>query len=234
MKPGLPPSTPYPDVNAVLVLLLAGVKEVLGDLLVGLYVHGSLATGGYDPARSDIDFLVVTAGNLLRGMSVGPPASAALAARKSWRAPISRLRPSAVTTRLRPGTLIDPVSPDDLRRAVLGTLREWWRPQLEDHSRLRASEYQAYAVLTMARILYTLEHGTVVSKAVAARWAREALGEPWAALIRWAEGWWPGREPRVEGEPARPAAPDSPRLRETLDLIRHTIGRTEQERWATP
>jgi hypothetical protein len=44
------------------------------------------------------------------------------------------------------------------------------------------SEYQAYAILTMCRALYTLQHGTVVSKSVAARWAQEVLGERWAAL----------------------------------------------------
>jgi predicted nucleotidyltransferase len=52
--------TPYPEVNAVLQLLLAEVQAVLREQLVGLYVHGSLASGGFQPGRSDIDFLVVT------------------------------------------------------------------------------------------------------------------------------------------------------------------------------
>ena len=58
------PPTPYPDVNAVLNLLLSSVQTVLGDHFVGLYLYGSLASGDFDPQRSDIDFVVVTAGEL--------------------------------------------------------------------------------------------------------------------------------------------------------------------------
>ena len=56
--------TPHPDVNAVLDRLLAGAREVLGERFVGLYLHGSLAYGDFDPATSDLDFLVVTGGGL--------------------------------------------------------------------------------------------------------------------------------------------------------------------------
>jgi hypothetical protein len=48
----------------VLRALLAGAREVLGDHFAGLYLYGSLAGGDFDPERSDIDFLVVTAGEL--------------------------------------------------------------------------------------------------------------------------------------------------------------------------
>ena len=37
--------------------------------------------------------------------------------------------------------------------------------------------YQAYAILSMCRVLYTLEFGTVVSKPAAARWAQGTLDE---------------------------------------------------------
>jgi hypothetical protein len=57
--------TPYPDVNAVLHELLSGVQAILGDHFIGMYLHGSLASGGFDPQRScDIDFVVVTADEL--------------------------------------------------------------------------------------------------------------------------------------------------------------------------
>ncbi|MFX1412149.1 MAG: nucleotidyltransferase domain-containing protein, partial [Promethearchaeota archaeon] len=56
--------TPYPDVNAVLHMLLSGVQTVLGDQFVGMYVFGSLASGDFEPQRSDIDFLVVTTDEL--------------------------------------------------------------------------------------------------------------------------------------------------------------------------
>jgi hypothetical protein len=108
-----------------------------------------------------------------------------------------------------PKTLIDPIQPDDLRHATLATLREWWTPMLDDPTRLRQRQYQAYAVLTMCRALYTLQHGAVVSKEVAARWAQSVFGEQWQHLIEEALAW--------------PRGPQPDRLEETLALIRHTI-----------
>ena len=110
-----------------------------------------------------------------------------------------------------PETLIDPVQPDDLRRAVKGTLTEWWAPMLNDPARLQDSVYQAYAVLTMCRALYTLEHGTIASKPRSARWAQEALDERWRELIEQAVAWRPGR--RLD------------KFTETLEFIRYAKDR---------
>ena len=52
--------TPYPDANAVLDLLLSGSREIFGARLIGMYLYGSLVTGEFDPATSDVDFVVVT------------------------------------------------------------------------------------------------------------------------------------------------------------------------------
>ena len=84
-----------------------------------------------------------------------------------------------------PKTLIDPVNSDDIRRAVRAILHEWWFPMLDDPSWLRdhSSPYHAYAILTMCRSLYALEHGTVVSKSVAATWAKEELSDKWSTVI---------------------------------------------------
>jgi hypothetical protein len=92
---------------------------------------------------------------------------------------------------------------------VVALLREWWAPMLENTGRLQQPGYHAYAILTMCRCLYTLEHGTVVTKAVAARWAQEKLGARWAGLIERAMRW-PGGEQLED-------------LDETLDLIRCTL-----------
>ena len=46
----------------------------------------------------------------------------------------------------------------------------------------------AYAILTMCRGLYTLEHGELVSKAQAAAWAERRLPQ-WSELIRSARAW---------------------------------------------
>jgi len=79
---------------------------------------------------------------------------------------------------------------------------------LADPRRLSGSRfgYRCYAVLTMCRMLYTLAHGTVVTKPAAARWAAATLGPRWTPLIERALAWSPA------------AAPD---LGETLALIRH-------------
>lgn len=83
-----------------------------------------------------------------------------------------------------PKTLIDPVSPEDIRQSVLGVLREWWFPMLENPGWLdaRGSMYHAYAVVSLCRALHALQHGTIVSKPVAAQWAREAFPQ-WKPLI---------------------------------------------------
>jgi streptomycin 3"-adenylyltransferase len=52
------------DVQQYLVRIAAALGEVLGDMLSGLYVHGSLATGSFRRERSDIDLLAVTAQTL--------------------------------------------------------------------------------------------------------------------------------------------------------------------------
>ena len=72
---------------------------------------------------------------------------------------------------------------------------------------LQNSFYCCYAVLTMSRMLYTIRHGAIVTKPVAARWAQEALDRRWTPLIRDALAW------------ARDVPPD---LNETLAYIRYT------------
>lgn len=108
-----------------------------------------------------------------------------------------------------PQTLIDPISPQALQDAVQGILQSWWLPQLTDHSRLQRGEYQAYAVLTMCRSLFTWKKGAVGSKTAAVRWAKNELNDNWTPLIEEALGW-------KEGD-----AFD--RLEETLNLMRYTF-----------
>jgi hypothetical protein len=111
--------------------------------------------------------------------------------------------------------LIDPVSAEDLREAVRGSLRGWWSPPFPSPERFQSDEYQAYAVLTMCRSLYLLKYGRVASKPEAARWAIKALGEPWRSLIASATAWRPGM--------------GFNRMDETVELIRFTL-----ENWGLP
>ena len=245
--------TPYPDVNLVLRMLLEGAQSILRDHFVGLYLYGSLASGGFNPQTSDIDFLVATDADLsddlirdlealhvrlwnsdlkwaakLEGAYVPlhtlrrhDPDSAPCPTINEGRLYLDRqgsdwiiqryiLREYGATVcgpSLKP--LIDPVTPDDLRRAVAGVLREWWQPMLADPVRIRNREYEVFAILSMCRALYALEYGDIVSKRVAAQWALTTLDERWAELIERAAAW--------------PREPQAAHLNETLDLIRYTI-----------
>lgn len=249
--------TPYADVNAVLFDLLEGARLALGEQLIGLYLYGSLASGGFDPQRSDIDFLAVTRRTLseeaiqaldalhqrlwqsgakwaakLEGCYVplelirrhqphGPDCptvnegqfyTGGLGA--DWIIQRSTLRESGIVLAGPPlPDLIDPVSADELRGAVLGYLWEWWAPMLEDSERLQSREYQAYAVLSMCRTLYTLQHGAIASKQVSAAWAKQALDAQFHAVIDQALAWPAGDQP------------DS--LENTLDLIRLAVDESQ-------
>ncbi len=90
-------------------------------------------------------------------------------------------------------SLIDPVTPNELRQATADLLAHWWSPMLADPTRLGHDGYRAYAIMTMCRALYTLQHGDVVSKPAAGRWDLAHLDERWAALIERAMAWQNGR-----------------------------------------
>jgi predicted nucleotidyltransferase len=252
---------PHPEVNAVLAALLGGVRSILADHLVGMYLDGSLACGDFDLA-SDIDFLVVT------DLAVTPDLFSSLQAMHDrvaetdprWgvelegsyipRAAIRRYDPSLAMHpnlergkryRLKmvhhdedwivhyhvvrergiplfgpePKTLIDPVSPEDLRCAMQKILLGWWGGFLNHPAQLTQRGYQSYAVLSMCRILYTLEYGSVASKSAAARWAQDHLDRRWLPLIERA---WDGRRnPGCESSAAD--------IQETQEIIRFALAR---------
>ena len=235
MPTGPPPlPTPYPDVNTLLHLLLTEVRTILGDELVGFYLYGSLSGGDFDPGSSDIDFLVVTVGELpeatlaalermhtriaasglewaarLEGSYIPrdalrryDPANARHPSigvdwsfgvhwhRSDWIFQRHTIREMGVSLwGPPPRALIDPLTPQELRAAVSDNLRGYWLQQLDRPDWLRRRDYQAFAILTMCRSLYTFERGEIASKPVAAAWAREALGPPWAQLIERALIW---------------------------------------------
>ena len=117
-----------------------------------------------------------------------------------------------------PRTLIAPVSPDELRRAMHDLL--WWPAEILDApARIGTRGYQSYLVLTMCRVLYTLRHGAVVSKRAAADWAQETLDARWSPLIERA---------RAGRHDPRPAATTED-VSGTLDLIRHTLEQARRD-----
>jgi predicted nucleotidyltransferase len=131
------------------------------------------------------------------------------------------LRESGITlTGPDPKTLIDPVSSNDLRRAMLPLLHGWVSPMLNDPNEIVRRGYpSSYIVLTLCRILYTLQFGDVVSKPKAARWVKETVSERWETLI---DRIW------VERQYNQPLAPDTDAMNQTLDFLRYALERGQQ------
>lgn len=88
-----------------------------------------------------------------------------------------------------PKNMINPISSADLKKVSLILLKNWWVPMVKDTSRLKESHYQPYAILTMCRSLYMYDHGAVVSKQVAAKWAINTVDKRWNLLIEKAMSW---------------------------------------------
>ena len=160
--------------------------------------------------------------------------------RSWWRVHLAVLRAQGVTLAGPvPQTCIDPVTPQALQRTIAETVPGWATPNLDDPTLLRSHGSQAYVVLTLCRMLYTLQTGRVASKRVAARWALVTLEARWHPLIEraWAGrhnpaaeqaaegGWVPLSEHRWAGRSAGEVSPDD--VHETLALIRYTIARSQ-------
>jgi predicted nucleotidyltransferase len=87
-----------------------------------------------------------------------------------------------------PKSLVDPVSADELRAEARAALRKWAEWAREPHQRFGpgalSRRQQGLLVLSLCRMLHTLECGRVTSKPEAGRWALTALDPEWSPLIR--------------------------------------------------
>jgi hypothetical protein len=226
--------TAYPEIDATLAALLSGSRSLFGDDLFGMYLSGSLAGGGFDSETSDIDFVVVTHGEIGMKMQAGL-AALNLRIQASGSPWAAKLEGSFLPVRVfedfnpacasfptigmggryglkhkgiehalqrhmlrehgialagpEPKAFIAPVDAAALKAETLAVLHGWWRSQVDDPVRLERRGYQAYAVLTMCRMLYTLETGAVASKPAAARWARPRIADRWRDVIDRAVVW---------------------------------------------
>ncbi len=120
-----------------------------------------------------------------------------------------------------PRTLIDPVDPEDLRRAMAAIGESWLEPARSDRIALQRRGTQTFIVQTLCRMLYTLDTGSVVSKPVAARWAQQIRGARWAALIERTLAW--RKEPRGQDTPS------DEEISDTLALIEYALERCRQQ-----
>ncbi len=258
------PPTPYAKVNVLLHRLLVEAQNALGENFFGMYLYGSLASGDFDEHSSDVDFVVVTRGEIsdetipaLRALHERIAASNLNYASKLEGSymPLAALRRYNPNDPPRPqynegefflaphnadwiiqryvlrehGVIvagaplkayIGPVTPDELRGAVAGILNGWWATEILAHpEQLKRAGYQPYAVLTMCRSLYCFEHGAIVSKPVAARWAMENLNARW--------------KPLIERAVTQQAALSPHALNETRALIQFSIERAKDYRGET-
>lgn len=113
-----------------------------------------------------------------------------------------------------------------MRRAGAAIAGTWLDQARADPSWLawfRQRDAQAFVLLTLCRLLYTMETGRVASKPGAARWAQEAVGPRWAELI----------ERALAGQHDHTEIPDR-EADETLALIQHTVDRFRQWEASAP
>lgn len=136
----------------------------------------------------------------------------------SWVIHLSILRERGITlVGPPPQTLIDPISPTNLQHAVLSILPALAASILQEPARINGRGNQSYIVLTLCRMMYTLHHGTVASKAVAARWAQETLDRRWRPLIE-----------RALAERHNPGAATSTEdVKGTLEFILYALERSQ-------
>ena len=97
-------------------------------------------------------------------------------------------------------SIIDPVCPEELKDAVLTLLRNNWTSLVHHTDIFLGAGHQPFIVLTMCRALYTLKHGSVVSKRRSAEWATANLDKKWTELIEQAIAWHYGDIPGDIGQ----------------------------------
>lgn len=90
-----------------------------------------------------------------------------------------------------PRTLIDPITSEQIAEANRARLADWrrWLDDPKDGAWAPRQGQMAYVVETMCRCRYAVEHGTVVSKPAAVRWALEAFPEPWRTTVQRSHVW---------------------------------------------
>ncbi len=250
--------TPYPDLNVLLEEFVSQVRATLGEELIGLYLVGSFALGGFDE-DSDVDFLCVTRDGLMLAQQTSLQTIHAYLydLETSWAQHLEGSYISAA--RLRQGadgselfyldntarelvwsdhcnkavirwtlyhhgialygpvtnTLLESVDSEALRQETRRTLRSWLEEILAQPQLVDSRWYQAYAVVTHCRMLYTLVEDAVASKPAAVMWALEHLDSSWAGLIE--RSWRDRPNPSLTSK--LPADPED--SRQTLEFVEY-------------
>jgi Domain of unknown function (DUF4111)/Nucleotidyltransferase domain len=113
-----------------------------------------------------------------------------------------------------PRSLLDPVHPDDLRGASAAKVEDWRARAHGDPewvAGLQVRREHTYVVMTLCRLLYTLDTGSVASKRMAARWAARTRASRWSELIE-----------RATTEPRDTTAVPQDAVNDSLALLEYT------------
>jgi len=119
-----------------------------------------------------------------------------------------------------PRSLLGPVHPDELRRASAAIVAGWQARAQGDPdwvAWLQRRSHHTFVALTLCRLLYTLDTGSVASKPAATCWVERTLASRWSELIGRAT-----TEQHATGE-----APDD-EIHDTLALLEYTNAQYQQ------
>jgi hypothetical protein len=119
-----------------------------------------------------------------------------------------------------PRSLLDPVPPEELRRASAAKVEEWHSRAHADPewvAGLQGRGQHTYVVLTLCRLLCTLDTGSIASKPVAARWVSWSHASRWSKLIA-----------HTSAEQRDTAAVPEDAVNDALALLEHTYERYRQ------
>jgi predicted nucleotidyltransferase len=113
--------------------------------------------------------------------------------------------------------LFKPIAISQVRKASKKDLYDDWEPKLHDPKAFSNEDYesshlQAYAILTMCRILYREFNDDVASKRKSSAWVKTVYAQ-WADLVNKAENWQHGKELDA--------------VNETLKFIKFTISEVD-------
>lgn len=116
-----------------------------------------------------------------------------------------------------PKNYVKRVNTNDVIKASRANLLNEWQPKLKESTPFKNADYdrshlQAYAILTMCRILYVSKNKKFSTKKEASLWAKNIYNNLWSVLIDKAEKWKHGDEMNAE--------------QETLSFIKFTIDET--------
>jgi hypothetical protein len=116
-----------------------------------------------------------------------------------------------------PGTLVDPIPIEMLRREIMEVMTGWGQQILADPEQYNNRFYQTFIVLSYCRMLHDLHNGFPGSKRAGAEWAKAALDPSWAGLI---DRTWAGR-PNPALSVRQPANPED--FNRTLEFVEYII-----------